>query len=134
MLSWATTLTDGWTDSGRGATAAPMAALQPDLFGFPQHPGPGAHGSAHGPRADVPDERILALVRTRLHAALALVQGAAAMPWTDMLSVIREDNAFRYAKDLLPPEEGAALWAAFDREMDRLYAVMNEGLELDAGN
>ena len=50
-----------------------------------------------------------------------------------MLSVIREDNAFRYAKDLLPPEEGAALWAAFDREMDRLYAVMNEGLELDAG-
>ena len=55
------------------------------------------------------------------------------MPWTDRLAVIREDNAFRYAKDLLPAEEGAALWAAFDREMDRLHAVMNEGLELDAG-
>ncbi len=45
--------------------------------------------------------------------------------------MIREDNAFRYAKGLLPPEEGEALWAAFDREMDRLYAVANEGRELD---
>ena len=55
------------------------------------------------------------------------------MAWTDRLAVIREDNVVRYAKDLLPAEDGAALWAAFDREMDRLYAVMNEGLELDTG-
>ncbi len=55
------------------------------------------------------------------------------MPWPDQLSVIREDNAFRYAKGLLPAEEGAALWAAFDREMDRLYAVMNEGKDVDMG-
>ncbi len=74
---------------------------------------------------------ILALVRARLHAALALVRGAEAMPWPDMLSIIREDNAFRYGKSLLPPEEGAALWAEFDREMDRLYAIMNIGTELD---
>lgn len=49
-----------------------------------------------------------------LHAALALVKAADSMPWSDMLSIIREDNAFRYGKDMLPPEEGAALWAEFD--------------------
>ena len=103
-----------------------MSAAQPDLFGPPSHPG-------LPPGREPPPPEIVALVRTRLHAALALVQGAAQMPWTDQLAVIREDNAFRYAKDLLPAEEGAALWAAFDREMDRLYAVMNEGLELDTG-
>ena len=99
-------------------------AVQRDLFG------------ASGPEASAPDAvapEILALVRARLHAALALVRGADAMPWPDMLSVIREDNAFRYAKGLLPPEEGAALWAAFDQEMNRLYAVMNAGTEMDAG-
>jgi hypothetical protein len=102
------------------------AAIQPDLFGTPSHPDAGGH--------DAPSGEIVALVRTWLHAALALVQGAAAMPWPDQLSVIREDNAFRYAKGLLPPEEGEALWAAFDREMDRLYAVANEGRELDLGD
>ncbi len=36
--------------------------------------------------------------------------------------------------DLLPPEEAAALWAAFDVEMDRLYAIMHEGEEPDLGD
>jgi hypothetical protein len=107
-----------------GVTVTAMTALQPDLFGFPQH---------SGPVRDAPSPEIIALVRTRLHAALALVQGAERMPWPDQLSVIREDNAFRYAKGLLPAEEGAALWAAFDREMDRPYAVMNEGKDVDMG-
>ena len=56
------------------------------------------------------------------------------MPGRDQLSIIREDNAFRFGKDLLPPEEGLALWAEFDREMDRLYAIMNEGKEPDLGD
>jgi hypothetical protein len=30
----------------------------------------------------------------------------------------------------LPPEEGAVLWAEFNLEMDRLYAIMNEDKEL----
>ena len=29
------------------------------------------------------------------------------MPWPDQLAIIREDNAFRYGKDVLPPDEGA---------------------------
>lgn len=61
----------------------------------------------------------------------SLVKAADVMPWNDMLTIIREDNAFRYGKDVLPPEEGAALWAEFNVEMDRLYAIMNEGKEPD---
>ena len=54
------------------------------------------------------------------------------MPWDDHLAIIREDNAFRFGKDALPAEEGAALWAAFDVEMDRLYAEMNARLAAEA--
>lgn len=96
-----------------------MSHAQSDLF---------ADTASHPPRAQ---RGIVALVRARLHAALALVKAADSMPWSDMLSIIREDNAFRYGKDVLPPEEGAALWAEFDVGMDRLYAIMNEGKEID---
>lgn len=99
-----------------------MSAPQADLFGVPS----GA--------AEPPSDEIVALVRARLRAALALVKAAETMPWPDQLAVIREDNAFRFGKDVLPPAEGAALWAEFDAEMDRLYAVMNEGKEPDLGD
>lgn len=98
-----------------------MSALQSDLFGVSA---PIRH---HQP--DRPSDEVVALVRARLHATLAAVQAAETMPWTDMLAIIREDNAFRFGKDALPPEEGAALWQAFDREMDRLYRIMNQGRE-----
>jgi hypothetical protein len=96
-----------------------MSALQADLFGTPS------------PTRDQPSDEIVAIYRARLHAALALVKAAEAMPWNDMVTIIREDNAFRFGKDVLPPAEGAALWAEFNVEMDRLYAIMNEGKEPD---
>ena len=95
-----------------------MSASQADLFG------PARAG-------EPPSEEVVGLVRARLHATLALIKAAETMPWTDRLAMIREDNAFRFGKDALPPEEGASLWAEFDAEMDRLYAVMNEGKEPD---
>lgn len=95
-----------------------MAHTQDDLFGS-------SAGTVEGP-----SEEILALVRQRLHASLALVKAADAMPWDDQLAIIPEDNAFRYGKGLLPKAEGDALWAEFDVEMDRLYAIMNAGREL----
>jgi len=98
-----------------------MSALQADLFGTASPPGEG------------PSDEIIALVRRRLHATLALVKSADAMPWPNLLAIIREDNAFRFGKDVLPQAEGAALWAEFDAEMDRLYAIMNEGKEPDLG-
>lgn len=96
-----------------------MSELQADLFGTP------SHSSAQ------PNDEVVALVRARLHATLVLVKSADAMPWPDQLAIIREDNAFRFAKDVLPRAEGAALWAEFDAEMNRLYAIMNAGAELD---
>ena len=93
-----------------------MPAKQLDLFG------------ASSPVKQQPSEAALADIRARLHAALALVKAAETMPWPGM-DRYHEDNNFRWRKDLLPPEEGAALWAEFDVEMNRLYAVMNEGKE-----
>ena len=96
-----------------------MSAAQHDLFGTAPHGG------------EAPGYEIVALVRARLHATLALVKAAEAMPWPDQLAIIREDNAFRFGKDVLLRAEGAALWAEFDAEMNRLYAIMNEGTEPD---
>ena len=56
------------------------------------------------------------------------------MPWSDQLAIIREDNTFRFGKYVLPAAEGAALWAEFDAEMNRLYAIMNQDREPDLGN
>ena len=99
-----------------------MPAAQADLFATPSRPG------------EPPSEEIVALIRARLHATLALVKAAETMPWAGQLAIIREDNAFRFGKDALPPAEAAALWAEFDAEMDRLYAVMNAGKEPDLGD
>ena len=96
-----------------------MSALQADLFGTASH------------TSEKPSDEIVELVRRRLHATLALVKAAEAMPWSDQLAIIREDNAFRFGKDVRPAAEGAALWAEFDVEMNRLYAIMNEGKEPD---
>lgn len=97
-----------------------MEGPQGDLFG--------ATALRSRPAADAPGEEVVAIIRARLRATLDLVRAAERMPWDDHLAIIREDNAFRYGKDALPAEEGAALWAAFDVEMDRLYAEMNARL------
>jgi hypothetical protein len=98
-----------------------MLASQVDLFG----PLPCA--------GEAPREEIIRMVRARLRETLDLVRSADSMPWADHLEIIRADNDFRYAKEALPAEEAAELWAAFSREMDRLYAIMNEGKEPDPG-
>jgi hypothetical protein len=80
------------------------------------------------------NDEIVVIVRAQLRATLDLVKSAQALPWADQLEAIHADNAFRYGKEALPPEEAAELWEAFNREMDRLYAVMNEGKEPDLGD
>jgi hypothetical protein len=88
-----------------------MAQQQSDLFGT---------APAASPR---PPEDLVVLIRARLHATLAMLRAAETMPWGDKLSAVLAENAFRFDKDALPPAEAAALWAEFDRELDRLYAV-----------
>ena len=101
-----------------------MPMIQNDLFGNQvRHAAP-----------ESPAPEMVEMARARLRATLDLVARAETMPWTDLLAIIREDNAFRFAKDLLPPDEAAILWADFDAHMDRLYAVMNAGKEPDLGD
>lgn len=109
-------------ESPRLAMLHDMSIAQADLF-----------GAAPAVR-EPPSDEIVALVPRRLYATLALVKSAATMPWSDQLAIIREDNAFRFGKDLLPPAEAAALRAEFDAEMNRLFAVMNAGKEPDLGD
>jgi len=52
---------------------------------------------------------VVALLRARLQATLAMMRAATAMPWPDRLAIIHAENAFRCDKNVLPAEEGAAL-------------------------
>ena len=89
-----------------------MSASQPDLF-----------GATPARAAPPPPADLVVIIRARLHATLAMMQAAQSMPWPDRLAIIHAENAFRFDKEALPPAEAAALWAAFDTEMDRLFAL-----------
>lgn len=61
-------------------------------------------------------------VRERLEATLARLQAVHVFPWSDALDAAHEENRFQRGAEMLG-EEGVALWARFDKEMDRLYAT-----------
>ncbi len=63
-----------------------------------------------------------AALRERLEATLARLEAAATFPWSDPLDAVHEENRFQRGTDMLG-EEGAALWARFDKQMDRLHAT-----------
>jgi len=63
-----------------------------------------------------------AAIRSRLEATLARLEATATFPWRDPLDAVHEENRFQRDTELLG-EEGALLWARFDREMDRLHAT-----------
>ncbi|WP_022673015.1 hypothetical protein [Novosphingopyxis baekryungensis] len=72
---------------------------------------------------------VLARVRQRLEAVLVRLQAESQFCWDDELAAIHEENGFRAAATLLG-EEGEALWARFDAEMDRLYRSVHDGSEI----
>jgi hypothetical protein len=61
-------------------------------------------------------------IRSRLEATLARLEAAATFPWDDPLDAVHEENRFQRDTEALG-EEGALLWARFDKEMDRLHAT-----------
>jgi hypothetical protein len=61
-------------------------------------------------------------VRSRLEATLARLEAVATFPWNDPLDAVHEENRFQRDSEALG-EEGALLWARFDKEMDRLHAT-----------
>jgi hypothetical protein len=62
------------------------------------------------------------LIRARLETTLARLEAAAIFPWSDPLDAVHEENRFQRDSEKLG-DEGALLWARFDKEMDRLHAT-----------
>ena len=87
-----------------------MSYSQADLF-----------AQDHSERNQLSDPQ-RATIRERLVATLARLEAAATFPWHDPLDAVHEENRFQRDTELLG-EEGAVLWARFDREMDRLHAT-----------
>ena len=77
-------------------------------------------------RNRLPESRRLTII-ARLEATLARLEAATSFAWPDPLDAVHEENRFERDAGLLGPgllgEKGAALWARFDREMERLYAT-----------
>ena len=61
------------------------------------------------------------MIRARLEAALSKLEASSRFPWEDPLDAVHDENRFQHDTELLG-EEGQALWARFDKVMDRLYA------------
>jgi len=61
-------------------------------------------------------------IRSRLEATLAKLEATETFPWRDPLDAVHEENRFQRDTEMLG-EEGALLWARFDKEMDRLHAT-----------
>ncbi len=51
------------------------------------------------------------------------LRSAEAPSWKDEMAVILDDGAFQRAMRLVPETEAKALWAEFDGQMERLYAI-----------
>jgi hypothetical protein len=62
-------------------------------------------------------------IRSELNDTLALVRAADRLPWPDLTRTTLAELRFKSIVRYLPPLEAAALTAAFDAEMDRLYAL-----------
>ena len=88
-----------------------MSDRQPDLFGSPALAPP-----------SVSDDYVV-LIRKRMNETVAMMTAAQAMPWPDRIAIVHVENGFRADLEVLPQAEADAIWAVFDREMDRLFAL-----------
>lgn len=77
------------------------------------------------PASEKVSPELLGRVRERLEATLARLSAETQFCWSSNLDAIHEENSFR-SGTLLLGDAGADLWNRFDREMDRLYATLEE--------
>ena len=61
--------------------------------------------------------------RARMRETIDRLRFLSAPPWTDETAVMLQDGAFKRAMRLVPTDEAEALWAEFDAQMERLYAI-----------
>ena len=73
------------------------------------------------------DDREAAFGRTRMRTMIERLKATSEPWWKDDAAVILDDGAFQRAMRLVPPEEAQALWAEFDTQMERVYAIWAAG-------
>jgi hypothetical protein len=69
------------------------------------------------------EEPETAFARARMLEMIAQLKAATEPHWQDEMDVILDDGAFKRAMRLVPVEEAQTLWADFDAQTERLYAV-----------
>jgi hypothetical protein len=62
--------------------------------------------------------------RMRMREMIERLKATSVPYWRDQTGVILDDGAFQRAMRLVPPQEAQVLWADFDKEMQRLYAIL----------
>jgi hypothetical protein len=67
-------------------------------------------------------------IRLRLEATLVRLAASPTFPWSDPLDAVHEENRFQHDTEKLG-DEGKALWASFDHEMDRLYGQQSASIK-----
>lgn len=92
-----------------------MASAQLDLFHEPNQPAP----------ARAVDPLLLPSIRRELAAMLDTWRGYARLPEGDFTKATVAELRFHSLARALPEAEAAALTAAFDAELDRLYALQD---------
>lgn len=70
-----------------------------------------------------PSAEFVDRIRSELRATLAEARGAELLPWGDLTKATLVELRFKSIMRWLPEAEAAALWAAFDAELERLYAA-----------
>jgi hypothetical protein len=76
------------------------------------------------------DDRQATAARTRMREMIERLKATTVPNWRDEAAVILDDGAFQRAMRLVPREEAQALWADFDAQMERLYAIWAAGCRL----
>ena len=71
----------------------------------------------------IADDQQAAAARIRMRAMIDRLKATSVPYWRDDAAVILDDGAFQRAMRLVPPEEAQALWADFDKEMQRLFTI-----------
>ena len=70
-----------------------------------------------------PDAAHAAAARARMRDMIDRLRAASAPPWKDEMAAILDDGAFQRAMHYVPEAEARALWAEYDAQAERLYAV-----------
>ncbi len=101
-----------------------MPVSQPDLFADQQ----GACEEGTPAALEQPPPDFIARIRDELEATLRTVCQAATLPWPDLTRATLAELRFHSIAGWLPDEEAAALRAAFEAEMARLYDSADDRL------